>query len=66
MNNVLLVTMPFYSIKFPAMGISLLKPRLSEEGISCSIKYFNIDFAKIVGVDRYENIVDTKVMVVRH
>src|SRR3989304_1524263 len=56
MKKVLLITMPFSSTKWPSIGISLLKPRLSEEGIECDIKYFNIVFAKMIGLDIYEEI----------
>lgn len=56
MNKVLLINMPFRSIRHPAIGISLLKAKLFEEGISCDIRYLNIDFAKMIGLDAYEEI----------
>lgn len=56
MKRVLLITMPFCSIIRPATGISLLKARLHAENIFCDIKYFNIDFAKMIGVQIYEEI----------
>lgn len=56
MNKVLLISMPFSSTKWPAIGISLLKPRLLQEGIGCDIAYFNIVFAEMIGLDRYEEI----------
>jgi hypothetical protein len=40
----------------PAIGVSLLKSRLNEEDIPCNIKYFNIDFAEMIGLGRYEKI----------
>ena len=35
MDNVLLLNMPFISLSRPAIGISLLKARLNEEGLAC-------------------------------
>ncbi len=56
MKRVLLVSMPFQSISYPAIGISLLKARLSEEGIPCDVKYFNMNFAEMIGITRHEEI----------
>jgi len=60
MKKVLLISMPFCSVRYPAIGISLLKSRLSDEDIPCDIKYFNIVFAEMVGVDRYEEICENE------
>lgn len=54
--KVLLISMPFSSTKWPSIGISLLKPRLVNEGIACDIGYFNIIFARMIGLERYEDI----------
>ncbi|MGQ3685410.1 MAG: RiPP maturation radical SAM C-methyltransferase [Candidatus Loosdrechtia sp.] len=56
MKRVLLINMPFAPIRHPAIGISLLKSRLREEGIQCDIKYLNIVFAKMIGFDRNESV----------
>ncbi len=48
--------MPFSTTKWPVVGISILKGRLLEEGIPCDIKYFNFDFAEMIGIDLYEEI----------
>ncbi len=56
MKKVLLLTMPFRSLGYPSIGISLLKSILNKEGISCHIKYFNIDFADMIGPEKYEKI----------
>lgn len=55
-QGVLLVVMPFFSLKAPAPGVSLLKARLQEEGIPCAVRYFNIAFAERIGLDLYEEI----------
>jgi ribosomal peptide maturation radical SAM protein 1 len=56
MEKVLLINMPFSSIKWPALGISLLKPMLQQRNIFCDVKYFNLDLATMVGLDLYEDI----------
>jgi ribosomal peptide maturation radical SAM protein 1 len=53
-KKVLLISMPFASIQFPSMGASLLKSILSEEKISCDIKYLNIIFAEMTSLEKYE------------
>lgn len=53
---VLLIVMPFFSIKAPALGVSLLKARLKEEGIPCAIRYLNFSFAERIGIDLYEQV----------
>lgn len=55
-KKVLLISMPFNTATFPSLGISLLKSSLFEREIACDIKYFNIDFAQMVGVELYEKI----------
>ena len=37
--KVLLLNMPFVSLSRPSIGLSLLKARLAEEGIACTIGY---------------------------
>ena len=38
--------MPFGHLRFPSLGISLLKAILMEKGISSNIHYFNIDWVR--------------------
>jgi len=52
--EVLLLNMPFVSLSRPAIGISILKARLAQEGVSCSIGYGSVFFAEWVGLQRYE------------
>ena len=42
--------MPFSSLKYPLIGIHLLKSILTEQQISCDIYHANIDFAQLVGL----------------
>jgi len=50
-KSVLLITMPFAEINLPSPALSLLKPVLQREGISCDVRYLNIDFATFVKHD---------------
>jgi ribosomal peptide maturation radical SAM protein 1 len=54
MKKVLLLNMPFVSLSRPAIGISVLKAHLAEEGIECDVAYPNLLFAEWVGVDCYQ------------
>jgi len=56
--RILLLNMPFVSLDRPAIGISILKARLAEEGIPCSIGYGNLLFAERVGKTAYALIND--------
>lgn len=58
MFRILLLNMPFVSLSRPAIGISLLKARLAEEGIQCGVGYGNLLFAERVGLPAYELIND--------
>ena len=49
----LLLNMPFAPVSRPAMGLSLLKARLQEEGIDCALGYPNLYFAERAGLDDY-------------
>lgn len=44
--RVLLISMPFASIKTPSLALSQLKSVLIKSNISCDIKYLNIEFRK--------------------
>lgn len=56
MKKVLLLCMPFATTCHPAIGISLLKARLAEQGIACDIRYLNLLFAETMGRDPYERL----------
>lgn len=56
--EVLLLNMPFVSLARPAIGISLLKARLAEEGRQCAIGYGSLLFAEWVGLQSYELVLD--------
>jgi ribosomal peptide maturation radical SAM protein 1 len=52
--RVLLLNMPFVSVSRPAIGISLLKARLAQEGIECVTGYPTILMAERIGLETYD------------
>lgn len=53
MRKVLLVNMPYGAPERPALGLSLLKPVLAAAGFPCEVRYLNLSFADLLGLDRY-------------
>lgn len=60
MPDVVLITMPFGPIMSPALGLSLLKSRLTAEGISSRVHYFSIRFAEITGERFYSELANAR------
>jgi ribosomal peptide maturation radical SAM protein 1 len=58
MSRVLLVNMPFSSLRWPNIGPSLLKAALARCGVGCDIAYLNFDFAERIGLEDYSWIAD--------
>ena len=52
-KKVLLVSMPFGALERQALGLSLLKARLVQEGVDCSIRYLTFPFAELIGGEEY-------------
>jgi ribosomal peptide maturation radical SAM protein 1 len=50
------MTMPFGPMTRPSIGISLLKAGLARRGISCDLRYFNLDYASLVGHETYREL----------
>jgi ribosomal peptide maturation radical SAM protein 1 len=50
--------MPFVSLARPAIGISLLKSRMAEEGLGCTTGYGSLLFAEWFGLTAYEFFLD--------
>ena len=48
-HRVLLLSMPFSSLHFPSIGLSLLKPALEAEGIEVKLRYEFLRFADMIG-----------------
>ena len=52
-GKVALICMPFIDLRRPQLGISLLKAALTRDGVASDIYYFNMRFAKKIGVPLY-------------
>ena len=49
MGRVMLVCMPLARVGYPSLALSLLKPLLEREGVSCDVSYLNIAFQTYTG-----------------
>ncbi|NOX55630.1 MAG: RiPP maturation radical SAM protein 1 [Planctomycetes bacterium] len=58
MSRVLLFNMPFFNLRWPNLGLSLLKAGLKRRGIGCDIAYLNFDLAERIGTEHYTWIAD--------
>lgn len=56
--RVLLASMPFSTLHYPGIGISLLKPALERAGVACDIRYFFLNFVDRIGIGAYDQITD--------
>ena len=52
-----LITMPFVSIYRPSLQIGLLKSIAANAGFSAETFHLNLDFAKVIGIGVYEQMV---------
>ncbi|MDR0336298.1 MAG: RiPP maturation radical SAM C-methyltransferase [Planctomycetaceae bacterium] len=52
--SVLLLNMPFAQLRWPNLGLSLLKSSLTVRGIDCDLKNLCFPFAERVGYDLYD------------
>src|SRR6266700_3882955 len=57
-KRVLLLIMPFLTLRRPHLGIALLKAGLQKAGVGCEVRYFNLRFADIIGAELYDRIAD--------
>ena len=57
--KILLLNMPFVSISRPAIGISILKARLEQEGIECAVGYPNLFLGERIGSEAYHVVDET-------
>lgn len=58
-KRVLLLVMPFLTLRRPHLGVGLLKEALRRAGMECDVRYFNFRLADIIGVPTYERIAET-------
>lgn len=57
--DVIFAVVPFASLSFPVIGVSLLKSALAEIGIPSAICYFNLEFGKSTGYASYTRIANS-------
>jgi ribosomal peptide maturation radical SAM protein 1 len=57
-KRVLLIIMPFLTLRRPHLGVALLKAELNALGMQCDVRYFNFRFAEIIGAEVYERIAE--------
>ena len=55
-----LVTLPFWPVFYPSLGMSVISTLLNNANIPCKNLYFNHDFAVEFGIYNYENIASCK------
>jgi ribosomal peptide maturation radical SAM protein 1 len=55
-TDVVFVVMPFADIGRPAIGVSLLKAAVQKAGYSATIRYCNIEWADIIGLELYQKV----------
>jgi ribosomal peptide maturation radical SAM protein 1 len=57
-KSVLLLIMPFLTLRRPHLGVALLKAGLQKAGAACEVRYFNLRLADIIGAELYDRIAD--------
>jgi len=57
-GEVVLVNMPFFHVRWPNLGLSLLAAALKRRGIGARVAYLNFDLAEHIGLDSYLWIAD--------
>lgn len=57
-KRVLLLVMPFLTLRRPHLGAGLLKATLCRAGLECDVRYFNFRLADIIGIETYERIAE--------
>ncbi|HEY6348788.1 MAG TPA: RiPP maturation radical SAM C-methyltransferase [Candidatus Angelobacter sp.] len=55
-KRVLLLVMPFNTLRRPPLSVALLKAGLNQRGMECDVRYYNFRFAEVLGVPVYERI----------
>jgi ribosomal peptide maturation radical SAM protein 1 len=57
-RKVLLVIMPFQTLRRPHLGVALLKAGLHRSGMECDVCYFNLKLADFIGAGLYDRIAE--------
>ena len=56
--DVLFAVLPFAEVATPVIAAGLLKAEVARAGFSSRVRYFNLDFAARIGVERYRQVYD--------
>lgn len=63
MKRIILINMPFVSVRYPSPALSILKPLVEKTGVACDVAYLNIAFQAFCGnSEAYEGIADLMVI----
>src|SRR4051794_30647876 len=57
--RIALVNMPFASAGRPSLALGLLQSLATQSGYTCTSKYFNTLFARLVGYEAYRRLAET-------
>ena len=57
-KRILLLVMPFLTLRRPHLGVGLLKAELALKGIDCDVRYYNFRFANVISTPVYERIAE--------
>ena len=57
-KRVLLLVMPFLTLRRPHLGVGPLKAGLNRKGVECDVRYYNFRFADAIGTAVYERIAE--------
>jgi len=64
-HDVLFAYMPYHKLTHPALGASILKSCLVQAGISTLIKYYGLDFAEIIGANKYNSLLNSSTVLLK-
>ncbi|HEY2495753.1 MAG TPA: RiPP maturation radical SAM C-methyltransferase [Candidatus Angelobacter sp.] len=57
-KRILLLVMPFITLRRPHLGVGLLKAALNRKDMECDVRYYNFRFADAIGTGVYERIAE--------
>ena len=55
-TDVLLAVLPFAAVREPTIGVSILKAAIERAGFTSQVRYFNLNFAAMIGLNLYHEI----------
>src|SRR5476651_159767 len=56
MVDVLLVSMPFGYVFSPSIGLSLIRPQLIRQNLTCDVLYLTLPYAELIGKSLYASL----------